>query len=129
MLDKSISAEVNTKTNEAVNYKGRGREQETEVREGGIGIEHALCGSVRISRRDTIPLTRILVLSKLRARPASSLSKCLMSESRQHLEGDGQFGFDVAIISVRHSACVLVVLVESAAPQMVHSQTKMIISR
>ena len=54
MLDKSISAEVNTKTNEAVNYKGRGREQETEVREGGIGIEHALCGSVRISRRDTL---------------------------------------------------------------------------
>ncbi len=23
------------------------------MREGGIGIEHALCGSVRISRRDT----------------------------------------------------------------------------
>jgi hypothetical protein len=95
------------------------------VREGGIGIEHALCGSVRISRRDTIPLTRILVLSKLRARPASSLSKCLMSESRQHLEGDGQFGFDQAIISVRHSACVLVVLVESAAPQMCLSSAKL----
>ena len=46
-----------------------------------------------------------------------------MSESRQHLEGDGHFGFDVAIISVRHSACVLVVLVESAAPQMVQAQS------
>jgi hypothetical protein len=28
------------------------REQGTE--EGGIGIEHAMCGSVRISRRDTL---------------------------------------------------------------------------
>ena len=54
MLDKSISAEVNTKTNEAVNYKGREREHGTEVREGGIGIEHVLCGSVRISCRDTL---------------------------------------------------------------------------
>jgi len=61
VLDKSISAEVNTKTNEAVNYKGRGREQETEVREGGIGIEHALCGSVRISRRETLDENRGLV--------------------------------------------------------------------
>ncbi len=129
MLDKSISADGNPKSNVAVNYKGCRRKRGTEVREGGVGCKHALCGSVRISRRDTIPLTRIFVLSKLRARPASSLSKCLMSESRQHLEGDGQFGFDQAIISVRHSACVLVVLVESAAPQMVHSQTKMIISR
>ena len=54
VLDKSISADGNTKTNVSVNYKGRGREQGTEVREGGIGIEHALCGSVRISRRDTL---------------------------------------------------------------------------
>jgi hypothetical protein len=38
----------------AVNCKGHRREQGTEAREGGIGIEHALLGSVRISRRDTI---------------------------------------------------------------------------
>jgi hypothetical protein len=36
------------------NYKGRGREQGTELREGGIDNEHALCGSVRISRRDAL---------------------------------------------------------------------------
>jgi hypothetical protein len=55
VLDKRISADGNTKANVAVNYKGRGRKQGTEVREGGIGIEHALCGgSVRISRRDTL---------------------------------------------------------------------------
>jgi hypothetical protein len=40
--------------NVAVNHKRRGREQRTKVREGGIGIEHALCCSVRISRRDTL---------------------------------------------------------------------------
>jgi hypothetical protein len=53
VLDKSISADGNTKANVAVNHKRRGREQGTEVREGGIGIEHALCCSVRISR-DTL---------------------------------------------------------------------------
>jgi hypothetical protein len=53
VLDKSISADGNSKANVAVNHKRRGREQGTEVREGGIGNEQALCGSVRISRRDT----------------------------------------------------------------------------
>ena len=67
MLDKSISG--NPKSNVAVNYKGCGRKQGTEVREGGcvcvclcvcvcvwVGgcCKHALCGSVRISRRDTL---------------------------------------------------------------------------
>ncbi len=46
-----------------------------------------------------------------------------MLDVREHLEGHGQLGFD-AIISVRHSACVLVVLVEGAAPQMMNRQTK-----
>jgi hypothetical protein len=55
VLDKSISADGNPKANLAVvNHKRRGREQGTEVREGGIGNEQALCGSVRISRRDTL---------------------------------------------------------------------------
>jgi hypothetical protein len=36
VLDKSISADGNTKTDVTVNYKGRGGEQGTEVREGGI---------------------------------------------------------------------------------------------
>jgi hypothetical protein len=53
-LDKSISADGNTKANVAVNHKRRGREQGNELREGGIGIEHALCCSVRISCRGTL---------------------------------------------------------------------------
>jgi hypothetical protein len=50
VLDKSISADGNSKANVAVNHKRCGREQGTEVREGGISSEQALCGSVRISR-------------------------------------------------------------------------------
>ena len=46
-----------------------------------------------------------------------------MLDVREHLEGHGQLGID-AIISVRQSACVLVVLVEGAAPQMMNRQTK-----
>ena len=52
-----------------------------------------------------------------------------MLDVRENLEGDGQLGFDVAIISVRHSACVLVVLVEGAAPQWCSVKQKMIITR
>ena len=56
VLDKSISADGNPKANVAVSYKRRGSapQQGTEVREGGIGNEQALCGSVRISRRDAL---------------------------------------------------------------------------
>jgi hypothetical protein len=54
MLDKSISTYGNPKSNVAVNYKGCGRKQGTEVREGGVGCKHVLCGSVHISRRDTL---------------------------------------------------------------------------
>ena len=61
VLDKSISADGNPKSNVAVNLKRRGREQGTEVHEGGIGNEQALCGSVRISRRDTLDENPVLV--------------------------------------------------------------------
>ena len=54
VLDKSNSADGNPKPNVAVNLKGRGREQGTEVHEGGISNEQALSGSVRISRRDAV---------------------------------------------------------------------------
>ena len=54
MLHRSISADGNTKTNVTVNHKGRRAELGTEVREGGVGSEHAPCDSVRISRRDTL---------------------------------------------------------------------------
>ena len=46
-----------------------------------------------------------------------------MLDVREHLEGDGQLGFD-AIISVHHSTCVLVVLIEGAAPQMMNRHSK-----
>jgi hypothetical protein len=76
VLDKSISADGNPKSNVAVNLKRRGREQGTEVHEGGIGNEQALCGSVRISRQDTLYENLGCWV-----RPASSLRTCLMSES------------------------------------------------
>jgi hypothetical protein len=54
MLDKSISANGNPKSNVAVIYKSLGCEQGTEVCEGGISSEQALCGRVRLGRRDTL---------------------------------------------------------------------------
>ena len=63
VLDKSISADGNPKANAAVNHKRRGREQGTEVREGGIDNEQALSGSVRISRRDTLDENLGLVIT------------------------------------------------------------------
>ena len=53
VLDKSVSANGNPKANVAVVYKGLGGEQRTEVGEGGISSKQALCGRVRLSRRDT----------------------------------------------------------------------------
>jgi hypothetical protein len=47
VLDKSVSANGNPKANVAVIYKGRGGEKGTEVCEGGISSEQALCGRVR----------------------------------------------------------------------------------
>jgi hypothetical protein len=79
VLDKSVSANGNPKANVAVVYKGLGGEQRTEVGEGEISSKQALCGRVRLSRRDT-PDKRILVLL-LMSRPASSLRTSLMSES------------------------------------------------
>ena len=54
VLDKSVSANGNPKANVAVIYKGLGGEQGTEVCEGGISSEQALCGRVRLGRRDTL---------------------------------------------------------------------------
>jgi hypothetical protein len=92
VLDKSISAYGNPKSNVAVNLKRCWREQGTEVHEGGICNEQSMCGSVRISRRDTLyenlGLVPFLFLKEqikgiiiLRVRPTSSLRICLMSES------------------------------------------------
>ena len=77
-LDESISADGNTKANVAVNHKRRGREQGNELREGGIGIEHALCCSVRISR-DT--LDENLGLVEIEVEASVLLEYMLVSES------------------------------------------------
>ena len=50
VLDKRVSANVNPKANVTVIYKGLGGEQGTEVCEGGISSEQALCGRVRLGR-------------------------------------------------------------------------------
>ena len=54
VLEKSVSANGNPKANVAVVYKGLGGEQRTEVCEGGMSSEQALCGRVRLGRRDTL---------------------------------------------------------------------------
>ena len=54
MLDKSVSANGNPKSDVAFIYKSLGGEQGTEVCEGGISSEQALFGRVRLGRRDTL---------------------------------------------------------------------------
>ena len=107
VLDESISADGNPKSIVAVNLKRHGREQGTEVHEGGICNEQAMCSSVRISHRDTLYENLGLVIQGL----ASVLLENLL-DVREHLQRDGQLGFDVAIIRVCYSAGVLVVLGE-----------------
>ena len=68
----------NPKANVAVVYKGLGGEQRTEVGEGGISSKQALCGRVRLSRRDTPDKNLGLVVD---VQSASSLRTSLMSES------------------------------------------------
>jgi hypothetical protein len=81
VLDKSIMVDGNTQANVAVNHKRRGREQGTEVREGEIGIEHALRCSVRVSRRDTLDENLGLVEIKVEA----SVLLEYMLDVREHL--------------------------------------------
>ena len=79
MLDKNVSANGNPKANVAVIYKGLWGEQGTEVCEGGISSEQALCGRVCLGRRDTLDENLGLESESLRSRPASSRRTCLMS--------------------------------------------------
>ena len=81
MLDKSINADWNTKANVAVNHKRRGREQGAEVRKGEIGLEHALCCGVRISRRDALDEKLGLVEIKVE----TSVLLEYMLDVREHL--------------------------------------------
>ena len=97
---------------------------------GGIGSEHAQGGSVP----PKYPLVfDFCVMSKLRERPASSLSTCFKSESTSRVmiilllflqKQSLELGFDVTIIGVCYGARVLVVLGESAAPDVVYGQSE-----
>ena len=75
VLDKSVSANGNPKAKVAVVYKGLGGEQRTEVGEGGMSIDQALCGRVRLSRRDALDENLGLVVDI--TSPASSLRSSL----------------------------------------------------
>ena len=78
VLDKSISADGNPKSNFAVNLKRRGESRGLRCTREGSAMSRR-CAAACASAAE-IPITRILGLS-LRARPASSLRTCLMSES------------------------------------------------
>jgi hypothetical protein len=69
------------KADVAVNHKRRGREQGTEVREGVVGIDHVLCCSMCISRRDTLDENLGLVEIKVEA----SVLLEYMLDVREHL--------------------------------------------
>ncbi len=81
VLDRSISAEKSTKIIVAIITcfidNGRRGKQGAETREGSVA--NMRCAAACASAAE-IPLTRILVLLKSRARPASCLNACLMSE-------------------------------------------------
>ena len=54
VLDKSVSANGNPKAKVAVVYKGLGGEQRTEVCEGGMSIDQAMCSRVRLCLCDAL---------------------------------------------------------------------------
>jgi hypothetical protein len=121
MLNKGISTDGNPKSNVAVNYKGCGRKQGTEVREGGVCCKHAQGGSVRVVRRDTLDEKfRLRLLRAVEIEGEASVFLEYVLQVREHLEGDRQLGFDVTIVGVCYCARILVVLGESAAPDVVH---------
>ena len=92
------------------------------MREGGIYIDHALCGNVCISHRDT--LDENLGLDEIEVEVNVLFE--YMLDVRGNLEGHTELRLDVdwlhlmmatvAIISVCHSAGILVVLVEGPVP-------------
>ena len=69
VLDKSISANGNPKANVAVVDKGLGGQQRTEVCKGGMISEQALCGRVRLRRRDALDQNLGLVVDVQARRP------------------------------------------------------------
>ena len=119
VLDKSVSANGNPKANVAVVDKGLGGQQRTEVCEGGMSSEQALCGRVRLSCRDALDQNLGLVVDV----QASVLLENQL-DVRKHLERNGELGLDVTVVGVGYCAGVLVVLVEGAPPEMMEGEAK-----
>jgi hypothetical protein len=111
VLDKSISANGNPKANVSVIYKGLGGEQRTEVCEGRISSEQALCGRVRLGRRDTLDENLGLIIEV----QASVFPENVL-DVQEHLERNGEFGLDVTIVGVSYCAVILFMLGEGASP-------------
>jgi hypothetical protein len=111
VLDKNVSANGNPKANVAVIYKSLGGEQGTEVCEGGISSEQALCGRVRLGSRDTLDENLGLIIEV-----QASIFPENVLDVREHLELNGEFGLDVTIVCVSYYAGILVMLGEGASP-------------
>ena len=101
VLNKSVSANGNPKAKVAVVYKGLGGEQRTEVCEGGMSIDQALCGRMRLSRRDALDENLGLVVDI----QASVLLENQL-DVREHLERNGELGLDVTVVGVGYCAGV-----------------------
>ena len=101
VLDKRISANGNPKANVAVDYEGLEGEQGTDVCEGGISSEQALCGRVRLGRRDTLDENLGLVIEV----QASVLLED-GTDVREYLERNGELGLDVTVVGVGYCAGV-----------------------
>ena len=89
--------------------KGLKGEQRTEVGEGRISSNQALCGRVRLSRRDTPDKNLGLVVDV----QASVLLENRL-DAREHHERNRELGLDVTVVSVCYCAGILVVLGEGA---------------
>jgi hypothetical protein len=89
------------------------------VCEGGISSEQALCGRVRLGRRDTLDENLGLVIEV-------KASVLLENETdvREYLERNGELGLDVTVVGVCYCAGILVVLGEGAPRNMMYAETK-----
>ncbi len=73
--------------------------------------EQSLCGSVRLSSRDTLDENLGLIIEV-----QTSVFPENVLDVREHLERNGELGLDVTIICVSYCAGILVMLGEGASP-------------
>jgi hypothetical protein len=89
---------------------GANREPRCARGEGGISSEQALCGRVRLGRRDTLDENLGLIIEV----QASVFPENVL-DVREHLERDGELGLDVTVVGVCYCAGILVMLGEGAS--------------